>query len=491
MLVIPAIDIKGGRCVRLFQGDFNKVTEYSDDPGALVAKFVREGAKALHLVDLDGAEAGSPVNGELILSIARHVDVPVQVGGGIQTYDVATWYLKSGVRRVILGTAAVENTAMLRRLIEEFGGDRVVVAADIKGGRLAIRGWTRQSSLSVKETITLLRSLGVRQVLVTDISKDGTLKGPNFGLAQKFIDAGLSTIASGGIAEVDDLVELNKRGAYGAVIGKALYEGRLEIAQSESAVAYVNDLSKRIIVCLDVKDGLVVKGTNFKALRIVGDPVEMARKYGLAGADELVFLDIAATSEGRKTLRRLVRNIAKTIDIPFTVGGGISSMDDVGNLLGAGADKVSIGTSAVSNPKLVNDVAGRFGSQSVVVSVDAKRRGDRWELYVMGGTRAVGMDVLEFCVEMQERGAGELMVNSLDRDGTSDGFDLELLSEISTRVNIPVIASSGGGRAKDYAAVFRIAGADAALGAGIFHYGRATPSSLKSYLARQGVEVRP
>lgn len=490
MFVIPAIDIKDGKCVRLFQGDFDKVTTYNNDPATVAEQFVKRGAKSLHIIDLDGAKSGSPINKQLIVTIAKQADVPVQVGGGIRSYQSAKAYLDAGVERILLSTTVIENPELVTRLITEFGDERIIIAADIKNGQFAIDGWTKLGGKSVAKSITLLKQLLVRNVLVTDVSKDGSLQGPNFDLVQQFIDAGFRTIAAGGVTTLEDVVEFNKRGAYGVIVGKASYEGTIDIARAQAAVSYKNTLAKRVIPCLDVKDGQVVKGTNFTRLKVVGDPVTLAKKYSETGADELTFLDIAATLEERKTFRELVERIAEAIDIPFTVGGGIGSIDDIRVLLQAGADKVSIGSAAVLQPNLVKQAVTFFGSQCIVVSVDAKQRDSSWQVYIKGGTEATGIDAISFCEDMERAGAGELLVNSLDRDGMNTGFDLKLLQAITERVNIPIIASSGGGSPQDYVDVFQRTSVDAALGASIFHYKNLKPTELKSYLAHEGVEVR-
>lgn len=489
MLVIPAIDIKDGKCVRLFQGDFNQAIVYGDNPVAVAGRFVESGAQWLHVIDLDGAKNGRPVNGRTVLDIVRKAGVPVQAGGGIRTYQDAKSYLENGVWRVMLSTAIIDDPALITRLLREFGEERVIVAADSKNGRFATQGWTK-SGPSVADAVKLLKKLGVINVLVTDVSRDGTLGGPNFELAQQFIDAGFRVIGAGGVTTAADITELNKRGAAGAIIGKAVYEGTINIAEAQEAASYKNTLAKRVIPCLDVKDGKVVKGTNFTKLRVIGDPIELARKYSRQGADELVFLDIAATLEERKTFRGLVQRIAKAIDIPFTVGGGINSLDDIRGLLRAGADKVSLGTAAVLDPAIVKEAADYFGSQCIVISVDAKQKDGKWTIHIKGGSEDSGVDAVKFCKDMERFGAGELLVNSLDRDGMNTGFDLELLRKITRAVNIPVIASSGAGSGKDFADVFQKTGVDAALGASIFHYQNVKPSALKKYLAAHMVEVR-
>lgn len=246
-------------------------------------------------------------------------------------------------------------------------------------------------------------------------------------------------------------------------------------------------LAKRIIPCLDIRDGRVVKGVTFKDLRDIGDPVDLARKYYDQGADELSFLDIDASYEARKTTVDLVRKVARQIFIPLSVGGGISSLDDIRSLLFAGAEKVSIGTAAVADPGLVSEASRWFGSQAVVVSIDAKTKGDSWEVYVRGGRQATGVDALDFAKRMQELGAGEILLNSIDRDGTKEGFDIELNRAFSENLSIPIIASGGAGTIGDIEDVLTRGGADAALAASILHSGECTVDGIKRGLR---VEVR-
>lgn len=248
-------------------------------------------------------------------------------------------------------------------------------------------------------------------------------------------------------------------------------------------------LTKRIIPCLDIKDGQTVKGVNFVDLRFAGDPVELATAYVEQGADELVFLDITATVEERKTLAALVRRIAKAVNIPFTVGGGIGSVKDAGLLLEAGADKVSVNSSAVKNPKLVDELAASFGSQFVVVAIDTKNNDD-WKVYVKGGREETSLYTRSWAYELQERGAGEILLTSMDNDGTKAGFALDITGDLSQQLSIPVIASGGAGKIEHFVDVFNIAKADAALAASIFHFGEIPVPVLKKALHEQGVEVR-
>ncbi len=249
-------------------------------------------------------------------------------------------------------------------------------------------------------------------------------------------------------------------------------------------------LSKRIIPCLDIKDGRVVKGVKFLGLRDAGDPVEVARAYDQQGADELVFLDITASIENRKTLAALVQKIAQNIFMPFTVGGGIGEIEDIRNILNAGAEKVSVNTQAVKFPRLISDAAKRFGSQCVVVAIDAKKQGDRWEVFVNGGRTPTGIDALDWAEKASRLGAGEILLTSMDFDGTKDGYDLKLTKAVAEKVRIPVIASGGAGSLEDFYNVFTEAGADAALAASLFHYQEFSVKQVKSYLKERGVAVR-
>ena len=249
-------------------------------------------------------------------------------------------------------------------------------------------------------------------------------------------------------------------------------------------------LTKRIIPCLDIKEGRVVKGVKFIGLKDAGDPVEVARVYDEQKADELVFLDITASFQQRKTLIELVDNIAQNIYMPFTVGGGIRDINDIRDLLNAGADKVSINTAAVKFPELVADSAKKFGSQCIVVAIDAKKEADHWQVYVNGGRTPVDLDAVEWAVKCAELGAGEILLTSMDYDGTKDGYDLGLTRAVSETVNIPVIASGGAGKLEHFFDVIEKAGADACLAASIFHYREYSVAQVKEYLSGKGIAVR-
>ena len=249
-------------------------------------------------------------------------------------------------------------------------------------------------------------------------------------------------------------------------------------------------LTKRIIACLDVKEGRTVKGVKFEGLRDMGDPVELAHYYADQGIDELVFLDISATDEKRKTLSVLVKNVARVIHVPFTVGGGISTVKDVSVLLESGADKISINTAAVKNPKLINDLAKQFGSQCIVLAVDTKSEEGEWFVFQNGGKVATKLKTIDWIKQAASLGAGEILLTSIDHDGTRNGFALDQIKYISSIINIPVIASGGAGNMEHFADVFNLAHADAALAAGIFHENLVTIPALKQYLSAQKIPVR-
>ncbi|MFO0496047.1 MAG: imidazole glycerol phosphate synthase subunit HisF [Flavobacteriia bacterium] len=249
-------------------------------------------------------------------------------------------------------------------------------------------------------------------------------------------------------------------------------------------------LKKRIIPCLDIKDGRTVKGVNFEGLRDAGDAVQLARIYAEKGADELVFLDITATQEGRKTMVEMVRQVAREVNIPFTVGGGIASVEDAYLLLNNGADKISVNSSAVRNPQLIADLAARFGNQCVVLAIDAKFIDDKWLVYLSGGKVPANLELFEWAKTGVELGAGEILFTSMDHDGTKSGFAVEALDRLSKIVNVPIIASGGCGAVEHFEEVFKYSGADAALAASVFHFGEIEIPELKAFLKTKNIDVR-
>ena len=249
-------------------------------------------------------------------------------------------------------------------------------------------------------------------------------------------------------------------------------------------------LAKRIIPCLDVTDGRVVKGVNFVDLQDAGDPVEIAKQYNEAGADELTFLDITASSDNRDLILDIIESVAKQIFIPLTVGGGVRSPHDVRRLLNVGADKVSINTAAILNPELVREAASRFGSQCIVVAIDAKRVDDHWEVFTHGGRKSTGLNAIDWAKKMVDYGAGELLVTSMDKDGTKEGFDLELTRKISNSVDVPIIASGGVGNLNHLVDGVKLGGADAVLAASIFHFGEYSIRDAKDFMKQHSIEIR-
>lgn len=247
---------------------------------------------------------------------------------------------------------------------------------------------------------------------------------------------------------------------------------------------------KRIIPCLDVKDGKVVKGVNFVGLKEIGSPVELASKYCNQGADELVFLDISATNENRKTILDVVKEVAEVVSIPFTVGGGIKTIEDIENTLKAGADKVSLGSIIVKNPDIINEASNVFGSDKIVAAIDVKKSGSKWNVYINGGKTDTGIDVIDWVKEVQDRGVGEILLTSMDGDGTKDGYDIDLLTEVKKVSKVPVIASGGCGSLDHIIEVFKKDVADAALAASLFHYDVLSVNEVKEALKENGIDVK-
>ncbi|MFX1593102.1 MAG: imidazole glycerol phosphate synthase subunit HisF [Promethearchaeota archaeon] len=249
------------------------------------------------------------------------------------------------------------------------------------------------------------------------------------------------------------------------------------------------NLSKRIIPCLDVKDGRVVKGVQFNNLQDSGDPVELAKFYNSQGADELVFLDISATLEKRRSIIQTISKVAEEVYIPFTVGGGIRNLTDITDIIKAGAEKVSINTAAVNNPKIISEGSYKFGSQSIVVAIDVKKKGNSWEVYIKSGTESTGFDAIKWAKDVVEKGAGELLVTSMDKDGTQTGYDLKLISKLSKSVSVPIIASGGAGNFEHFYQAINV-GAEAVLAASLFHRRTITIYDLKIYLLKHDIKVR-
>ena len=346
--LIPAIDLINGQCVRLTKGDYNQKKVYSNNPVDIAKEFESLGFRRLHVVDLDGAKSKHVVNIDVLRSITENTSLIVDFGGGIKTDTDIKKAFDNGASMVTIGSVAISNPERLIKWINQYGAERIILGADVSNGKVSINGWQENSSEDLIPFLEKYIKLGVKKVLCTDISKDGTLSGPAINLYKEIMERfpAVHLIASGGISSNNDIIELDKANIPATVFGKAYYEGRIDVESLKKTIPFSfkkhMGLAKRIIPCLDVKDGQTVKGTNFINLRNAGDPVELAKAYSDNGADELVFLDITASFEGRKTFTHMVTQVAKEINIPFTVGGGINELKDVERLLYAGADKVSV-----------------------------------------------------------------------------------------------------------------------------------------------------
>ena len=485
--IIPAIDIIDGKCVRLTRGDYDSVKEYNDNPVVIAKQFQEAGFKRLHLVDLDGARQGHVVNINVLEEICRDTDLIIDFGGGIKTDTDIEKVFEAGASMVTIGSVAAKNPALFLSWLEKYGPDKIILGADVKNNNIAVSGWQETSSTGLFDFLDYYSGKGVRKVICTDIARDGTLGGSSVELYKSVLERypELELIASGGVGSINDLRELNNAGINSVITGKAFYELKIPLNPYP-----LETLARRIIPCLDVQNGRVVKGVNFVELKDAGDPVELARRYSDEGADELIFLDITATHEKRKTLSELVRKVAEAVNIPFTVGGGISGTEDVNAMLANGADKVSVNSAAVRNPDIINSMAKKFGSQCIVLAVDARFHNDSWEVYLNGGRVPTGIDLFEWIREGVDRGAGEILFTSMDHDGTRKGFANDALAQISGMVDVPVIASGGAGELFHFRDVFIKGRADAALAAGIFHYGQISIREVKNYLAQNGIIIR-
>jgi len=486
MEIIPAIDIIGGKCVRLVRGDFKLKKVYSSNPLKIAQLFQKAGLRKLHLIDLEGAKAGKIKNWKTIEKIAKNTNLSLQVGGGFRKEKDIKQLLDLGFHQVTLGTIAVRQPEKSKKFLKKFGKEKIVVDVGVKNGEIYFRGWQERTKKDIDSFLKDLIKLGVKTIICTDIERDGTLKGPNFSLYKKLISEfpKLEIIASGGVRNIEDLRKLSKIGVAGAIVGKAIYENKISLDDLKFMIP------KKIVPCLDVKNNKVVKGVKFEKLRLAGNPIRLAKKYSNEGADELVMLDISASQEKRKPFFDLVKKVSRVIKIPLIVGGGISTLSDIENLLKDGADKVSLNTSIVKNPNFLNQAVKKFGSQKIVVAIDAKRRGKTWKVCILGGTKETKLDAIKWVKEVKRRGAGELLPTSKDRDGTKKGYDLELLRKLKEAANLPVIASGGAGKMKHFLDAFTKGKADAVLAASLFHFNEIKIPELKRYLREKGINVR-
>ena len=477
MQLIPSLDLLDGRVVRLTHGDFATPKFYGEPEAVLDTLDVPRGAR-LHVVDLAASREGRPIETEIVRRLARR-DLIVQVGGGIRSLDDARRWLDCGAERLVVGTVAANAPSLLVALVDTFGANRIVPAVDVRDGVVRVDGWERASPTSIEDVFARIESLDIAEALVTDISKDGALRGPSFALYRSLrAMTRVQVIASGGVSTASDIVSLARLGnVSGCVIGKALLEGRIRLAD----VPVSNTIPERIIPCLDVRGGRVVKGVSFTNIRDAGDPVECAMRYEAEGADELVILDIDGGTD-RDTIRR----VAEAIFIPLTVGGGVRSLDDFRAMLRAGADRVAINTAALRRPELIRECAEEFGVQAVVLSCDAKGG----FATISAGKEVTNVNAVEWCRRAEELGAGEILLTSVDRDGTNAGFDIELLRAVTSAVKIGVIASGGAGRVEDFRDAIEAGGARAVLAASLFHDRVLSVRDVKRHLEAEGIPVR-
>lgn len=490
--MIPAIDLMDGKCVRLSGGRFDTMKVYSDRPFELACRFRDMGIGYLHIVDLDGARSGQPVHIGLLKQIAAINGLKVDFGGGIRSRESFRSVLDAGADRVSIGSLAVTQPRELENWLSDFGADRVILGVDVRNEKVAYHGWQTESAIGWEEFIGFWLAKGIDRFFCTDVDRDGKMNGPAVSLYRRILAQfpGIELIASGGVSGQEDIALLEQAGLRGVIVGKAIYEGRLASNFPFLLKGLAGGgLAKRIIPCLDIRDGRTVKGVNFVDIRDAGDPVELAVRYADEGADELVFLDITATIEERKTFPALVKSISRVLNIPFTVGGGIATFEDAAILLEAGADKISLNSSAVRTPEIIDRLARSFGNQFVVLAIDA-RQTLGWEVYINGGRIPAGKDLFEWALEGQERGCGEILFTSMNHDGTKNGFANSALARLSEILSIPVIASGGAGLPEHFRDAFITGKADAALAASVFHFGDIPIPELKRYLYTQGIPVR-
>lgn len=489
--VIPAIDVLDGRVVRLQQGDFARSQDFGDDPVSLAKMYASQGASTLHLVSLSGAKNEALEHSflEVVQRIAERTQLSLQVGGGIRSIQDIYALFSVGVSKVVLGTALLTDPELVKSALLLFGNKRFIAALDVQNNEIRIKGWQESSGMPLYDGIKQIKSFGIRSILVTDISRDGMEQGPNTAIYKKIKknNPELDITASGGVRNAKDIRDLRSAGCSSAVVGKSLLSKQVLLSELLRAE---NDLAIRIIPCLDIAGGRTVKGTKFQDLRDAGDPVELATRYCEEGADELVFLDISASKEEQETVFELAARVAEAVNIPFTIGGGIRSVEDARRLLEAGADKVSINSAAVQRPQLLSEIAEQLGRANTVCAIDAQRKRKGWVVLIKGGTEESEKDAIGWAKEAVERGAGELLVTSFDRDGTGEGFDTELLACIKEQVNVPVIASGGAGTLRDFVDAASLGRADALLAASVFHFNKYSIAEVKQALCDASFPVR-
>jgi len=488
--ILPSVDILGGRVVRLSRGDFKEVTVYGPVEEVVDRLAIPAGTR-IHVVDLDGSRHGKPGALDVVRRLVRR-ELRVQVGGGVRTIADARQWFDAGAERIVVGTVAADDPAVFAQLVSTFSASRIVPAVDVRNGAVRVEGWTRETAAPLVTVLRRIEDAGVDEILVTDIGRDGVLGGPSLSLYRSLArETPLRVIASGGVTTLGDIVALARMpNVSGCVIGRALLDGKFRYDEARERAAAPNAMPERIIPCLDIRDGRVVKGVNFADVRDAGDPVECVTRYEAEGADEIAVLDISASDRGIATAVDTVRRIADAIFIPLTVGGGVRSIENFRAMLRAGADRVAINTAAVRDPQLIAECAREFGVQAVVLSCDAKKTGNRFEVMVRSGKEGTGIDAVEWCRRAEDLGAGEILLTSVDRDGTNAGYDIELLRAVTGAVRISVIASGGAGTLEHFRDAIATGGARAALAASLFHDRRLTIGDVKRYLAGEGIPVR-
>lgn len=535
MKIIPAIDLKDGKCVRLYQGDFDKITEYSGLPLLVAQQFAELGASELHIVDLDGAKLGKEQQFSFIAQICEQNALPIQVGGGIRCQQQIEKYFAAGVSRVVIGSKAITCIDEVKEWLALFGPEKIVLALDVKMDEwdqpiLVTQGWQQSSRQTLWDLLDIYENTSLKYILCTDIGCDGTLKGSNVRLYQQCLQRypNLLFQASGGVGTLSDLRLLNTLDLYGVIVGRALYENRFSFSEAINEVkvnprqkivrlegecrsnkseysekheanniensAATGKLAKRIIACLDVKEDKVVKGIQFRQHQVMGDIIELASKYSQMGADELVFYDITASSDNKVVSKDWITRVAQCIDIPFCVAGGIRTIQDAYAILNNGADKISINSPALENPKLIEQMAHEFGSQCIVIGIDSIMIDGKYRVCQYTGN-AKKMQITELFTDdwieqIQARGAGEIVLNCMNHDGVRQGYDISQLKMIRPLVKVPFIASGGAGQMQHFAQVFEQAKVDGALAASVFHGGEVGIPDLKQFLQQKGIRVR-
>jgi len=499
----PCIDIHNGQVKQIvgstLTGDLQTNFVAANSPLFFAEKYQKDGLFGGHIIMLDSSSATE----ETAIAVLQKFPNSFRLGGGINEKN-AQKFLDLGAEKVIVSSCIFDNGELdirkLKKLSQTIGRENLVLDLSCRRSNnsyvVVTNKWETFTNLEINQKTLEILSEFVSEFLIHAVDREGKQLGIEEDLIRELsVSCKIPVVYAGGVRNFKDIETISNlgKGKIDFTIGSALdlFGGNLPYEKIVGSYSE-NLLPIRIIPCLDVKNGRTVKGVNFINFQDAGDPVELGKFYSAEGADELVFLDIGATVENRKTFAELVERIAAEINIPFTVGGGIKTVEDIALMLRCGADKVSIGSAAVGNPELVSLAAKRFGNQCIVISVDAKRceSGNGWEIFIKGGTENTGLDTIEFSKTMFDLGAGELLVNSLDRDGMRTGYDNELLRTISETVNIPIIASSGAGQMTDFSNAVKKGQASAVLAATLFHFGEMRICEVKNFLKKNGIPVR-